>query len=425
MSGGLLTKRALMLLKVETTPGVDANPSASTDAFLVEEPEWTSDPQMLERNFVSNDLSKFEHLIGRVIAGFKCVSELRGNGLQHSGNVSDAPMIAKALQGCGYVLSAMTGAGSTNLSDIIADRSNAGTVKPTWAKGGTITVDSPVLYTIEVTTAGASGVAEVIITGNNDEEDDLSGATEETITSASPLSLGSSGATITPTFSGSLTLGDKWHVMVFPTGVMAKPVSENFKTVTCQLYMDGLLHEGYAGMGNFSIEAQAGEIAKVTFNFTTTFVEPADAAMPASPVYETTLPPQVELSLLTWGGKKDLYAESWSFDAGNEINARMDVNAPQGYLGSRISDRTPVGGFSPEAQLEADAGFWEEFHNGTSKVFTARVGKTRGNMVVLFAPTAQTSEQSYTDRNGLRALDKSIGFKRGNTGNDEMIFVFC
>ena len=68
VTGGLLSKRALLLAKIETTPGTDALPVPALDAILVADPEFSIDPNILERDFVSSDLSPFEHIIGRKLA---------------------------------------------------------------------------------------------------------------------------------------------------------------------------------------------------------------------------------------------------------------------------------------------------------------------------------------------------------------------
>jgi hypothetical protein len=429
MPGGLLTKRGLLLAKVETTSGEDALPVPALDAILVAEPNWEPDPQVLERDFVTSDLSKFEHVIGRVISGFSFTVMLAGNDRQQTGLVADAPMIARLLRGCGYALSSTNGSAEQNTTQVTPSKSNMKDTAVTFAKSGTLAsgFNAPVLYTLEATDVsgfpGSPGEIEWVVTNNNPEQDNTA-AVPTVIQIGDPIPLGSSGISLTPTVT-TISDGDKWQVLVFPVGVKALPVSSNHETVTLYLYFDGLLHKGYAGMGTFTIEATAGDFARVNFQFTTTYVEPEDAPMPTDPVYETPLPPQVELSLLTWGGKTDLFAESWSVDAGNEIEARMDVNAIQGYRGSRINDRAPAGGFTPEATLEADEPFWRDYLRATAKTFTVRCGTERGNQIVMFAPNAQTSEQSYADRNGLRAYDKSVMFKRGQTGNDELMFVFC
>ncbi|KRW94356.1 hypothetical protein AQY21_20720 [Paracoccus sp. MKU1] len=412
-----------MLFKIETQTGVDPVPTAAQDAILVGNPNWTADPQIIERDFVTTDLSNFEHRVGRVVSGFSFEVELRGNGKQHSGLVADASAFAKLIRACGYALGANNGAAAQATSDVIPVRGNTGPAI-TWTKSGNTTITSPVLYTLEVVTGGASGTAQVICRNNNPEAGGATSAARA-ITTGQAQQLGDSGISITPTFSGNLVVGDKFQVQVFPRGVIAKPVSEGHSTGTIYMWKDGNLHKGHAGMGSFTIEAQAGDIAKATFNFTTTYVKPIAQAMPANPVYEDLIAPQVELSLLTWGGNRDMIAESWSFDAGNDIQARMDVNAAQGYLGSRIAGREPKGGFTPEVQLESDEPFWADFAEAKSKTFTVRVGTEAGNQIAIFGPRAQTSEQSYTDRNGILAYDKSILFKRGLTGDDETIFCFC
>ncbi len=49
----LLTQRALLLAKLEATPGTDAVPTAVADAVLVADPDFTVDPNVLERNFAT------------------------------------------------------------------------------------------------------------------------------------------------------------------------------------------------------------------------------------------------------------------------------------------------------------------------------------------------------------------------------------
>ena len=46
---------------------------------------FTVKPNVLERNFVRNDLSPMPFIIGRKIASMEFETELRGNGLQNSG----------------------------------------------------------------------------------------------------------------------------------------------------------------------------------------------------------------------------------------------------------------------------------------------------------------------------------------------------
>lgn len=430
IQGGLLTRRALVLAKVETVCGEDALPTAADDAVLVSEPEFTIDPQILERDFVSNDLSSFASVIGRIVSGFQFTVDFRNLGVSQSGLVADAPILATLLRGCGYELLPMGGTGDGgNHGSAVPDFDNdpTGDGNVAWAStSDPVTVEAPVLYTIEVTTGGASGVAQVTITGNNDAEDDLSAAAPQTVTSGTALALGAKGGQITPTFTNDLILGDKYSIIVFPTGVKAKPISTGFETLTLYMFRDGLRFRGYAGQGTFNIEAVAGDFARITFNFTTTYVQPDDTPVPTNPGYGLQLkpPPQVELSLLTWGGNVSLVAEQWSLDQGNDVQVRPDVNAPQGFAGSLIVDREVTGGFNPESVLEADNPFWDDFARGRQLSFTARIGSAVGEQVIVFCPQAQTNDLQFGDRNGTLTYEKGFQANRFN-GDDELCFVFA
>lgn len=428
--GGLLTKKATLLFGIEvatgTNPGLD-----ETNAIEVSEPEFTVDPTILERDYVASDLSPFENIIGRVVAGFQFTTEVRSNGLAQSGLVADEPILSKLFRACGYALTAMDG--TDNQSPVVADPSNPQTSpKATFANDATATtVTAPVLYAITVTTPGGDGVAKVTVTSNSKDEDatmgDYIAAPAETAVLTSgvtPIPLGAKGGQIIMTWTGNLTAGQRWYVAVFPIGLKLMPISDSFETASLELFRDGIKMEGNAGLGTFQITAPAGDIAKVQFNFTTTFVDPVDEADPVPDFGDLPLPSQVELSTLTWGGNRNLMIEQWTYDQANDIQVRPSVNHAQGYFGSRIAGRTPVIGFNPEATHEADHPFWAEFLGAKSKSFITRVGTEVGNQVVFFAGKAQTSEQSFGDRNGLLTYEKSAQPKRIN-GNDEMIIVFC
>lgn len=420
--GGLLTRKATVLFKIEGTTGVNPTLDPEVDALEVSEPEWTAEPTILERDYVANDLSPFEGVIGRIIAGFQFTTELKGNGRQKSGLVADAPVVARMIAACGYQMSAMT-AGASCHGPVVPDKDNPQNApKVTFVPASDATsLQAPVLYTIEVVTAGASGTAEVLITSNS-EEDEIAAPVAQVITSGTSLELGAKGGATVPTWTGNLVDGMKWQVPVFPVGVKLTPNSNTFSTGTIEMNRDGIKMEGNAALGNFSITATAGEIARITFNFTTTYVDPVDEALP-DVEYDGVIPPLVELSTFTWGGNQNLLVEQWTLESGNDVQARPSVNHLKGYFGSRITARAPQGGFNPEATREADHPFWEEFTKSKSKTWLTRIGTEVGNSVAVFSPRAMTSEQSFGDRNGILTYEKSFLSKRLN-GDDELMFVF-
>ncbi len=648
IAGGLLTRKALLLAKVETTPGQDALPTPPLDAILVADPEFSIDPNILERDFVAGDLSPFPHIVGRKLASISFSTELKSNGGANSGDIiTDEPKLGRLMLGCGYRLSGrpdratafttdfatnddltmpaamgfdhgmQTGDGSihvyanggtlptglvaatdyfvirksgtafalattranallgteitlsadavgnvqidiltvaaintdagnssggvitrfnrgkgiaaaqtltftgvaldtevvvigsktytfqTTLTDVdgnvligaaatddidnlvaaITLGAGAGTLyaasmtahpeatgvqgagdtfvatalatgttgdaltstttltNATWGAatfaGGAEPADnaftSPVLYTIEVTTGGAYGVAQLLISNNNTGEDDATSNVPFVAATKAPFELaGATGSGISVVFDyneadgtapKTLVLGDKWKVLVHPDGIVATLISDDFKCLTLYLYEDGLLYRTFASQGTFTVDATAGNFGTIEFTFTGQFNPVIDSALPTDEKFETTLPQQIELGLLTFGSNVSLKVEQFTFDQANNVVPRPDINQTDGFTGVRISDRTPAGGFNPEAELVATEDFWGDFSTAKAKVFTMRMGTKVGNTMVFYAPQVQTSEITFGDRDGIRTFEQSMLFKRLD-GDDETEWLF-
>jgi hypothetical protein len=414
-----LTKKALLLAKIETTTGVDAVPDV-TDCMEVATPDYKINPTILERNYVADDLSPFAHIVGRKQASITFTSELKGNGKEQSGIVTDAPVMMRLLQACGYALSAMLTTGALRIQDPTPDfDNNATNGVVTWAKGGTLTNTKPIMYTITKTGATAATVVSNDLTA-----DDTSADGPHTWTSGTPIALGASGATVTPTFTGTVAVGSVFRVVVMPNGLKLKPLSINQPTLTLYLYMDGVLHKMTAARGNAKITAEAGTFPKIDFTFEGNFVDATDATAPTNPPYDTTLPQQVELSNLSWGTQRDLVAQQWTFDQGNTLTPRPDVNAAEGVHSVRITARNPVGTFNPEATIEAEQPFWNEIKRGRVTTFFAKCGQVVGNQIAIWMPKAQINSMNYGDRDGLRIYDIGFNATRFN-GDDEVYFFYC
>lgn len=424
MSDPLLTRRAVVTAKIESSYNVDASPTAALDALLVENPDYKIDVQTLERNFARADLDMLPHATGRKLASMSFSHEWRSNGRTHSGLIADAPKLGRLLRACGFAEAAIA-EGSGQIGTINADDNN--TSAPTWAAAGAGwgELEHPILYTVEVTTGGASGVAQVSITpdAKTIAASIDAAQTGVTVTSGSGLDLNGDGdLTIAPTWTGNLTLGDKWQVWVYPPGIRYMPVSSGFESVTLYMYFDGVLHILTGARGTFSVSAEAGNYAKAEFTFTGQYVDPSDTALPTSARYERQLPAMVELS--------DLYLDNigavcsqFSFDVNNTVAPRMDVNAADGYNGVRITGRDVSGNIDPEATLVADFAWWTKLTAGSQMLWRNKVGQTEGNRIFTMAPSVQLSNLSYQDREQIRTMDVPLKMSR-KYGNDSIQFLF-
>jgi len=92
----MLTRRTVILAKVEGTYGVDPTPTASNDAILVSSPDIQTQGELHIRDYVREDLSPIGHVTGKkkVMVSFEC--ELKG-----SGTAGTAPEYGPLLQACG------------------------------------------------------------------------------------------------------------------------------------------------------------------------------------------------------------------------------------------------------------------------------------------------------------------------------------
>ena len=531
----LLTRKAVLQAAIESTYNVAAAVGVN-DGFLVSNPQFTIKPNILERDFVRNDLSPMPFIIGRKLASMEFTTELRGNGIQNSGRAQDAPMIARLFNACGYALTEnlasnvkgpfdqgdpanvvtwavssqataqnhFTASGNPNDGDVfvingvaymmktaitlighvliganeaasfgnLAAAINGGAgsgtayfagtpVAPHVAaasgtQGITIAAESEgawansiactytpagssegawdhatlfggmdcasntdmIAYYVTVDTAGASGAAKVTVTSDTAGE----GNASATITSGTPVSLGTKGLTLTPTFTGSLPVGQAWTVWLMPKGISLDPISDNFTSITLVLHKDGVIHTMPGSFGTFEITAQAGNYATIKWTFTGQYEEPVDDPNPA-PVFERQLPSQVELARLRVGNFQAT-VEKLTFNQMNDIQVRPDVSSSDGYNGTRIVSRKPEGGIDPEADLVANNDFWGQMSAAEAMPFQMRVGSKPGNVVWFLAPSTQYSGLTYGDRNGILTYDAGLRFSRVN-GNDEASFYFC
>lgn len=92
----MLTKRAQIAIKVEAAEGT-AEVLAGADAILVQNPKFTQNRKVYDRENVAVSLSPFSAVPGEYSATIEFDCELKG-----SGTAGTAPEYGKALLGCGF-----------------------------------------------------------------------------------------------------------------------------------------------------------------------------------------------------------------------------------------------------------------------------------------------------------------------------------
>ena len=90
-----LVKQEGILVKIETTPGTDAVPTAADDALLVENIGWSfAGARMLERGAVKSTLGKLQPIFAGTLMEITFDVELKG-----SGTAGVAPEVGPATAG--------------------------------------------------------------------------------------------------------------------------------------------------------------------------------------------------------------------------------------------------------------------------------------------------------------------------------------
>jgi hypothetical protein len=268
------------------------------------------------------------------------------------------------------------------------------------------------------TEASAAGVVTVTFTN--------AAAGVVVTTAVTGLVCGANLAVVTPSWTGSLVLGDSYFTDTRVVGVHYSPISANFESLTFAVFFDGALHRVTGARGNVQFTCEAGQLAMASFTFTGQYASAYKAALPTTAVYERSRPAQVELATLALGVGKFLRAQSWTVDMGITIQPRDSVSHSDGYMGGQLTARNPTGGLNPEADSEDLFPAWGYLTTSPLLRFNARVGTTPGNIIRFMSESAQVRNVQYTDRNGNRVFDMSLGFPRdSDAGDDEIRLVAC
>ena len=267
--------------------------------------------------------------------------------------------------------------------------------------------------------SAASSVVTVTFSGNAAATVVTSGTTE--------ITLGDSGAGITPTWTGNLVEGQEWVVTLYEEAFMYQPTSDNdqVETMTLYVYKDGVLHKITSCMGTVTFTGESGGLGQAQFEMQGNYIDPVEEPIPLDADLEQTTPPQVELAQMSIAGDQDFCAQSFTFTLGNQLNLRECMNAQDGYDGTLITDREPTAQLNPDATYEAYTGMWGNFSRTTQFPLHLRVGTEAGNTVRFYTPRANFTGLTYGDRNGITTIEAEFQLNGlSKAGDDELRVVF-
>lgn len=211
-----------------------------------------------------------------------------------------------------------------------------------------------------------------------------------------------------------------------PASVTYSPVSSSFSSVTLDFNADGNKHLVTGCRGTATINLNAGEIPKISFQMMGIY-NAVTAASAVTPTFANQADPVVVNSVNTTSVSAFSFSaclESFSLDLGNETPFRQLAGCTQQVL---ITERAPSGEISIEAPIVGSGAGQKDFFAAVSAqtlgAITWQHGQTAGNIVTFNAPTCNLDSPSYADSDGVMMLNLPYMPIPSSSGNDEFTLV--
>lgn len=407
---------ALLVGDIETVFREAGTPDLLTDTFDVGPVTHTLNFTQLERTVQRATFSPVPTRTGRRQQQFQFPMDLAGSGVT---DASRAPAYGRFLRACGFAETQFLTAGLA-VSRASPENATRGVVL---AEGGTSNFagTQPRLMVATVTGAG-----EVTVTASETPEDAAYSETAVVATSGTEVA-GPNGGTVTLTYTGALTVGDKFFFLFTPAGHLYSPITDpsSVESMYLRMYEANKYHLLTGGRGTFSLAATAGEYGQLQFTFTGDYNDPVAQAFPALGTYDYgpyPLPPMVEQAYVQADGQVIACPTTFGFDLGGNVTARLCANALGANDGAIITGRQPTASFNMDAVPLNIMDPWTYMKDATQLQVMASVGNEHGNMLTFLA-NGQYTNNGQANLDGLRKYDASLRLA-GISGNDELlIFV--
>ena len=214
--------------------------------------------------------------------------------------------------------------------------------------------------------------------------------------------------------------------VVAVTSVTYAPVSAlaSVPTLTIAIYQDGIRKQLKGARGNVKYSAKHGEPGMFEFTFIGIYDAVTDQALLTPSGVETTVPVAL-LSALFSVASFSAFVSTVSFDMGNQLTPRPDINTSSGYISTLLTGRTPKGSFDPELETVATHDWYGRWLAGTTGALTWKHPGAAGNICTFSAPVCQYIKINDGDRDGVAIAPVEFLMARSAAaGNDEVSVAY-
>ncbi len=229
---------------------------------------------------------------------------------------------------------------------------------------------------------------------------------------------GSGAAGTAPKWSALMQACGFSETIVATTSVTYAPVSTGFRSTTLYYFADDTRHKVTGCRGTWSMSLEAGEIPKISFEFTGIYNAPTAETQPAL-TFSNQADPVIVNSANTTPLQVHGYAaclEAFSLSLANETPFRQLAGCTQQVM---ITDRKPEGEVTVEAPAVGTKDFFTAASGQTLSQFSWTHGTTAGNIVTFTAPTCNLGSPEYEDSDGIIMLKLPFMPIPTSAGNDE------
>lgn len=402
-----LTRKTMLLAKIETTSGVDALPVVATDFIPIT--SITIDPNVstITRELFRDSLSPVAPVPGKRYITVTFSTDIVGNGLQQDG--ATEPFMVRLFEAC-KCLSTATAESAVGAGD------GKFLITPSSAVSKSLTlyvyIDG-ILYKV----LGAKGTPKITIDANVLGKLDFtftglfaspSDTAMPSIPTVSLIILSSVAFTGTGindmTTSGTPVAVASYLVQIDTAGT---PDTFEWSDDGGTTFTTGVAITGSAQLLNNGVSVTFAATTGHTVGDNWTF----------SAVSTTINPPIIKSIGLTLGASYVPILSSFEVDLANKVIQRDDMNAATGVSNIEITGREPTGSLNPDLMLAAQYDVWTQFLAMTPQSIVGAVGSTAGNIFEISIPEAIYDSVGIGDRDGVRIYD----IKFTPTGSDNEV----
>jgi hypothetical protein len=397
---GALTRRAVVLAKIQSAEASAATTSKYLNGILISNLSFNPDAPPIERNFLRDSLSPLPHRSGRKLINATFDFELRA-GPAAGARPEWSPLMRAA--GMQETISGTVTSIRTAALRWILSGAGAGIFYVELVAGGDPSIANPVAVRengedMIRNTVAASLLPGQFFYGNVD-------------------TLGFSTVYVRLTDDADPDSKALAYVQTVAAGTVTydfRDTSHEFATV--DIYPDGKLIRCIDSLIDITnIGFNAGGIPTASARLVADYTTPTDVALPTAVNYQTHLPSIAESMLFTFDAFTTGVVPSWSVNFANQLSERLDVNSPNGFIGMRYTGRNPTGQVTMEQESVATFPAFTRFENATEMTWSAKIGSA-GTRITFSSPSVQiTSVASADINNGIRGWNLGLKFNAPST----------